>query len=45
MPLVLKWQGYRDMRVLCKHCILKIHGMVNMHQVLNMPKFCMYQQS
>ena len=41
MPLVLKWQGYRKF---CVNCILEIHGILNMPQVLNIPRFCMYQE-
>ena len=47
MPVVLKWQGYRELRVLCKlysrdlgvNCILEIDGILNMPQALNIPKF------
>ena len=42
MPLVLKWQGYRKF---CVNCILEIHVILNMSQVLNIPRFCMYQES
>ena len=39
--LIRKWQGYRDpvQTVFCIHVIL------NMSQVLNIPRFCMYQES
>ena len=37
MPLVLKWQGYREF---CVKCILEIHGSIlNMPQALNKPRF------
>ena len=37
MPLVLKWQGYREF---CVNCILEIHGSIlNMPQALNKPRF------
>ena len=42
MPPVLKWQGNRKF---CVNYILKIHGILNMPQVLNTPRFCMYQKS
>ena len=42
MPLVLKWQGYRKFFV---NCNLEIHVILNMSQVLNIPRFCMYQES
>ena len=42
MPLVLKWQGHRK---LCVNCFLEIYGILNMPQVLNIPRFCMYQES
>ena len=41
MPLVLKQQGYRKF---CVICILEIHGILNMPQVLNKPRFCMCQE-
>ena len=42
MPLVLKWQGYRKFSV---NFILEIHVILNMSQVLSIPRFCMYQES
>ena len=42
MPLVLKWQGYRKF---CVNFILEINVILNVSQVLNIPKFCMYQES
>ena len=42
MPLVLKFQGYRT---LCVNCIQEIHVILNMPQVLNMPRFRMHQES
>ena len=42
MPLVLKWQGYRRF---CVNYIPEIHGILNMPQALNVPRFCMYQES
>ena len=42
MPLVLKWHGYRKF---CVNCILEIYGILNMSQVLNILRFCMYQES
>ena len=39
MPLVLKWQGYKK---LCVNCILETHVILNMSQVLIIPRFCMY---
>ena len=41
IPVALKWQGYRKF---CVNCILEIHGILNMPQVLNVPRFCMYQE-
>ena len=56
MHAVLKWQGYRELRVLCKlysrdsRCKLyadgiETTGILNMPQVLNIPWFWMYQES
>ena len=56
MPAVLKWQGYRELRVLCKlysrgsRCKLysdgkKTNAILNMPQVFNIPWFWMYQES
>ena len=42
ITLVLKWQGYRKF---CVNCIQEIHSILNMPQVLNVPRFCMYQES
>ena len=42
MPLVLKEQGYREFSV---NCILDISGILNMPQVFNIPRFCMYKES
>ena len=39
MSLVLKCQGYRKFYV---NCILEIQVILNMSQVLNIPRFCMY---
>ena len=36
MYLVLKWQDYRKF---CVNCILEIHGILNMSQVLKIPRF------
>ena len=38
MPLVLKLQGYRKFFV---NGILEIHGILNMPQVFNIPRFSM----
>ena len=35
MPLGLKWQGHRKF---CVNCILEIHVILNMFQVLNIPR-------
>ena len=35
MPLVLKWQGYREF---CVKCILETPGILNMPQVLNISR-------
>ena len=40
MPLVLKWHGYIKF---CVNCVLEIYGILNM--VLNILRFCMYQES
>ena len=42
MPVVLKGQSYRKF---CVNCIAEIHVYLNMSQVLNIPRFCMYQDS
>ena len=42
MLLVLKWHGGRKF---CVNCILKISGILNMPQALNIPRFCMYKES
>ena len=42
MPLVLKLLGNRKF---CVNSILEIHGILNMPQVLGIPRFCMYQES
>ena len=39
--LVLKWQGYRSCEF-CANFILEIHGIINMPQVLNIPRLWMY---
>ena len=39
MSLFLKRQGYRKF---CVNCILEIHGILNMPQVLKVPRFRMY---
>ena len=36
IPLVPKWQGYREF---CVNCILEIHGILDMLQALNIPRF------
>ena len=36
IPLVLQWQGYREF---CVKCILEIHGILNMPQILNITRF------
>ena len=41
MSLVLKWQGYRKF---CANCILKIHGILDIPQALNILRFCMDQK-
>ena len=42
MALVLKWQGYREF---CVNCILEIHSILDMPQVLNVPRPRLYQES
>ena len=42
MTLVLKWQSYRKFSV---KCILEIHVILIMSEVLNIPRLCMYQES
>ena len=42
IPPVLKWQGYKEFYV---NCIVEIHGILNIPQVHNIPRICMYQES
>ena len=42
MPLVLKWHSHRKF---CVNSILEIHVILNMSEVLSIPRLCMYQES
>ena len=39
---IFLWQGYREFWV---NCILEIHGILDMSQALNIPRFWMYRES
>ena len=41
VSLVCKWQGYRN----SVQTVFRIYVIRNMSQVLNIPRFCMYQES